>query len=335
MKTSRTQEGGNVMREAAAWKIRLHEDPHNDVLKTRFEEWRALDTRHDRAWHRIERAWNVTGELSATATLPASPPVLSLRPPAPPRQTFWRNPFRLAACAMVPALACAIAFAAPDLLIRLQADYYTKTGETRTVALPDGSSVILAARSAIALHYSGKERGITLLAGEAFFTVLHDEKRGFSVQAASVTTSDIGTAFDIRMAGPHVAVAVREGVVSVSRRDNSSVGLHLTAGQQWTLNQQNGQTERTDIDAETVGSWSSGHLELSGLTLSEAVEELGRYYPGIVLTHGLEGDKTPMGGVYDLHHPKEALAAICALHGGRLISLPAGFVLAVAGQSHS
>ncbi|GCE88929.1 two component sensor histidine kinase FecR/PupR [Komagataeibacter diospyri] len=324
-----TQGADTAMAEAAAWKIRLNDAPHDRALQTEFAAWRAQDARNDRAWRRMERVWAATGALADNAThhvRPATPATSSTGRPRIAATRRW--PRRVAACAMVAAAACVGAFATPDLMVRLQADYYTKTGETRSVSLPDGSSVTLAGHSAIALHYARQERGVTLLAGEAFFNVVHDSQRGFSVTADNVTARDIGTAFDIRITGPHVTVAVREGIVSVARQ--STPALHLTAGQQWTLNSTTGQAQRSAVDPEDVGAWRSGQMVLNGVPLSEAVEMLGRYYPGIIVTRGLERDITPVGGIYDLHHPKEALEALCALHGGRLVSLPAGFVLAEA-----
>ncbi|AQU86417.1 hypothetical protein B0W47_01940 [Komagataeibacter nataicola] len=313
------------MLEAAAWKIRLNAAPHDETAQAECATWRAQDPGHERAWRRMERAWAATGQLSP-AMRPHDRPA-TIRPPVA-GITARARPLRVAAGCMLALAASLLAFATPDLMLRLQADYYTKTGETRTVSLPDGTTVTLAGHSAIAVHYAGQERRVTLLGGEAFFNVVHDAQRGFAVRAGNVTTRDIGTAFDVQMAGPHVSVAVREGIVSIARR--SDPALRLTAGQQWTVDQQTGQARRGTIDPEDVGAWRSGQLVLNDVRLSEAVDVLARYYPGTIVTHGLEHDTITVGGVYDLHHPKEALEALCALHGGRLVSLPAGFTLVLA-----
>ncbi|KPH86577.1 putative transmembrane sensor protein [Komagataeibacter intermedius AF2] len=322
-----TQGTERAMQEAATWKIRLNEAPHDETVQAECAAWRALDPDHERAWRRMERAWTATGQL-APGMLPHDRPATSQQPA--PSRTYapWRRPLWVAAGCMVPLAASLLAFATPDLMVRLQADYYTKTGETRTVSLSDGTAMTLAGHSAVAVHYKGQERGVTLLAGEAFFNVVHDGKRGFAVRAGNVTTRDIGTAFDVQMAGPHVHVAVREGAVSVAHR--SAPALRLTAGQQWTVDQRTGQARRGTIDPEDVGSWRSGQIVLNDVRFSEAIEVLGRYYPGTIVTHGLEHDTIPVGGVYDLHHPREALEALCALHGSRLVPLPAGFTLVLA-----
>lgn len=311
-----------ILQDAATWKIRLHENPDDPGLKAQLAAWRALDARHDRAWRRMERVWGATAELGEQAAM--------LSQAGPPGRAVRARRLRVGACVGATALACVLALVPSDFLLRLRADYATTTAQTRTVVLPDGSSVVLGARSAIAVRYSATERGVTLLEGQAFFRVAHDLARGFTVVAGDVTTRDIGTAFDIQMAGPHVAVAVREGGVNVSRRGDGSP-VRLIAGQQWAFDRQTGKFGIGAVDPDTVGAWRSGHLVLDGLTLLEAMDVLGRYYPGTVVTRGLARDTTLVGGVYDLRRPREALQALCALHGGRLVSLPAGFVLALPG----
>lgn len=326
MNTQPTPGTERAMLEAATWKIRLNEAPDDETVRTKWAAWRAQDPDHERAWSQMERAWALTGQM-VPVTPPHDRPATPRRPAAAGR-TARARPLRIAAACMLPVAASVLAFATPDLMFRLQADYYTKTGETRTVSLSDGTGVTLGGHSAIAVHYSGRERGITLLAGEAFFNVVHDGKRGFAVRAGNVTTRDIGTTFDMQMTGPHVTVAVREGIVSVSRQ--SDPALRLTAGQTWAVDQHTGQAHRGTIDPEDVGSWRSGQMVLNDVRFSDAVAMLGRYYPGTIVTRGLEHDTVPVGGVYDLHHPREALEALCALHGGRLVSLPAGFTLVLA-----
>ena len=325
MNTQPTPGAKRAMLEAATWKIRLNEAPDDETVRAEWAAWRAQDPDHERAWRRVAHAWALAGQM-----VPVTPP--HDRPATPRRPATGRTararPLRIAAACMLPVAASLLAFATPDLMFRLQADYYTKTGENRTVSLSDGTAVTLGGHSAIAVHYSGGERGVTLLAGEAFFSVVHDGKRGFAVRAGNVTTRDIGTAFDVQMAGPHVTVAVREGIVGVSRQ--SDPALRLTAGQTWAVDQHTGQAHRSTIDPEDVGSWRSGQMVLDDVRFSDAVAVLGRYYPGTIVTRGLEHDTIPVGGVYDLHHPREALEALCALHGGRLVTLPAGFTLVLA-----
>ena len=63
--------------------------------------------------------------------------------------------------------ACLLAVAVPSLLVRLEADYLTTTAQSRLVTLEDGTTVYLAADSAIKTEFSASRRQVRLLAGEA------------------------------------------------------------------------------------------------------------------------------------------------------------------------
>ena len=77
-------------------------------------------------------------------------------------------------------------FAAPPMLLQLQADHVTSTAEQRSIELPDGSRVTLAPASAIAVSYVAAERRVDLLSGEAFFQVQPNADRPFRVTARTV-----------------------------------------------------------------------------------------------------------------------------------------------------
>src|SRR3546814_7213537 len=59
--------------------------------------------------------------------------------------------------------------------------YATTTGEQRTVALDDGSRVVLDTDSDLQVQYGKRERRLTLLKGRADFQVQHDTDRPFVV----------------------------------------------------------------------------------------------------------------------------------------------------------
>src|SRR3546814_15164189 len=83
------------------------------------------------------------------------------------------------------------------------------------VRLADGSTVQLGPKSVIAVDYSSGSRAIRLLSGQAMFEVTHDPARPFRVVARDVTTTVLGTGFEVRMIGETTGVAVRHGRVRV------------------------------------------------------------------------------------------------------------------------
>lgn len=127
--------------------------------------------------------------------------------------------------------------AAPD------SSFATRTAEHMDLHLPDGSRVVLGARSQLRIDFDDASRGVWLDHGEAFFTVKKDPSRPFVVHALDGVITAVGTAFNVRTTENRLTVAVTEGVVSVAdgattqRADVDSHGLpaqgvHLTLGEQ-------------------------------------------------------------------------------------------------------
>ncbi|MEX5624406.1 FecR family protein, partial [Pseudomonas syringae] len=83
------------------------------------------------AYHKAERVWQLTGQLAPTTTqLWPKAEVLPLPLKRKPRRRWWLG----AAVA-----ACLLVAVAPNLSLRLQADYRTAQGEARDITLADGS----------------------------------------------------------------------------------------------------------------------------------------------------------------------------------------------------
>ncbi len=96
-------------------------------------------------------------------------------------------------------------------------DYFVNdTAAPQQLALRDGSTVHLDARSALRVDFSGHDRRVRLEAGQAHFEVAHDAAHPFIATAAGVAVRAIGTAFSVRLASTAVEVLVEEGRVEVA-----------------------------------------------------------------------------------------------------------------------
>ena len=85
--------------------------------------------------------------------------------------------------------------------------------ERRT--LDDGSVVELNRGAEVETVFSASERRVTLVRGEASFTVAKDAARPFVVVAGGVAVRAVGTVFNVRLDGAGVEVVVAEGRVRV------------------------------------------------------------------------------------------------------------------------
>lgn len=289
---------------AAGWYIALREDSDDPELKRAFEAWLAQDPEHRQAWEDM----NVTARLMAAVPVVQRGEVQRGR-----RHRRW-----YVAMGGLAAACLAIMFLVPDVMLRLRADYYAPPGMTRDIRLADGSKVVLAPRTALAVHVTGRERRIELLRGEAYFVVQHDVARPFSVTAGRVTTTDIGTEFDARTDGADTTVAVKEGEVHVSARSGVPFEQDLRAGNWAHVGTTQAVTGSQSPDM--VALWRNGTLIARDSTIGEMVAALQPWTRArIVVAHGSLTEKRVTGS-YDLHHPKESLALIVRPYGGEVAS---------------
>jgi transmembrane sensor len=283
--------------DALTWAIALQENPGDAALRARFEAWRAENAD---AWREASKVWALVGQA---ATNDASP-----------RTQSGRFGARVAIGAGLAAIAAAILiFLLPVVLIRVQADHLTGTAEVRTLTLEDGSRVTLGADSAIAVDYGAGQRGIDLLRGEAFFEVAHDPTRPFRVATGELESVALGTQFDVQRGAEGITVAVAEGWGGIARdKVTSTDPLH--AGD-WARFDWSGQRiAEGQSDPAAAGAWRTGRLVVGDWPLDEVVEQLRRYYGGLILSDdALDGLRVT--GTYRLADPVAALRAATYPHG--------------------
>lgn len=147
--------------------------------------------------------------------------------------------------------------------------YQTAPGETRLIALADGSKVELAGGSRLTLE---GERAARLEAGQALFTIKHNAADPFVLTAGDDRLVDAGTVFDVRLAGETLDLAVAEGAVIVNPKGQA---LRVTAGGR-AVRGEGGRYSLAQVDPNAVGEWSRGRISFENATLAEIAAELSR-----------------------------------------------------------
>ena len=162
----------------------------------------------------------------------------------------------------------------------------TKVGARDSVRLSDGTRVILApgSRVAIAANYGRGERRVEVH-GEAWFDVQHDASRPFVVVAGDAIIRDLGTAFVVRTDGlPQrggVIVLVTQGRVSLAHASATETAAELAAGDRGELTNGRIAVYRGTVGAGDV-AWTSGKLTYQNAPLTEVGADLQRWY-GVTL----------------------------------------------------
>lgn len=166
--------------------------------------------------------------------------------------------------------------------LRSRGRFSTGKGETKVVALQDGSVVTLNTGSQIQVHYSQELRSVELIRGEALFDVAKDKARPFIVAAGDTSVRAVGTSFTVRnLEAAPVQVLVREGIVDVFNSRTNEAPTRITAN---TLAQA-GEGRAGPITARPLPvaqvhrqmAWQNGQIAFEGETLEQAANEFSRY----------------------------------------------------------
>jgi transmembrane sensor len=165
--------------------------------------------------------------------------------------------------------------------------YSTQTGAIDTVALKDGSHIILNSDSQIRVDLGEGERRISLTQGEAFFEVAKDASRPFIVRVGQRRVIAVGTQFSVRREGDDMRVVVTEGKVRIEQLSPVAGAaehqgpLHVVLVAAGNV----AQTAKGDVmiraeserEAENLLSWRQGYVNFDHVSLADAVAEFNRY----------------------------------------------------------
>jgi transmembrane sensor len=286
-----TAQHGERRRAAIDWWTRLDAGA-SPSERAEFARWLTRDPANRAAFDDICCLW---GDLDIIRGMVAAPP---------PRAVPRLGAKNLAALA---ALALALALSYDELSIRWRARALTGAAEMTSLALEDGSRIELGPDTAVATDFSGEERRVTLMRGEAFFTVAADAARPFRVLVPAGTVTALGTAFDIAIQGARTEVTVTQHSVRVAGAGPSVV---VEEGAQSAFGKGVAAVAPYPIDADHVTAWRRGKLIFDDKPLGEVIAILSRYHRGFMflIDPTLRGRRVT--GVFETKDPLAALRAI-------------------------
>jgi len=314
------EDKGKASEQALHWLIALEEKPGDPELEAALDAWLADSVDNVKAWAEAQHVWNVLGEAGdARETVGRHnrrrTGSAEMSVPAPYARQPRRRSGYLASVVLGAATVCMAVLLQHDINIWLNADYTTGTAQTREIRLEDGSVAYLGAGSAIDVSFDRATRNVRLLSGEAYFEVQPDAGRPFRVGAGDVSTTVLGTAFDVRMMADGTSVSVNHGRVAVAASAAAEqLAAPLEAGD-WVHVSEGGKVERGNDMPELAGGWRSGMLVVRDRSVGEVVDVLARYYPGKIVLADAALASQRITGVYNLNEPVDALAAVVAAHG--------------------
>ncbi|TZG29421.1 FecR family protein [Sphingomonas montanisoli] len=301
--------------EALDWVIRLRDPGFEDWEA--FGAWMAGDPARAEAYHALAIAEEDLGEMLPAETAPVVVPSIAdaarLRHGRRTTRRLWLG----------GALAASVAaLVGSNMLDHRGGDISVATapGERRSVALADGSRMILNGNTVVRLD-SADPRMATLDRGEVLFEIRHDEKNPFRVSVGGDQLLDVGTAFNVVHEHGVTAVQVSEGAVMYNP---DSDAVRLDAGK--SLRVAGDQAVVGSVVPGDVAAWRDGRLISDGQTMAEVAAHLSRY-TGERVSATAEVANRPFRGVLSLG-TREDIAALGPILGVAVHRTPKGWELA-------
>ena len=181
------------------------------------------------------------------------------------------------------AAACVVLLAGLWMVWQQQRDsgevtVYNPSGRILQVTLPDSSRVWLNAASSLRYVKAFARHRELYLEGEGYFDVAEDAAHPFTVHSGALTTTVLGTSFDVRSFGTETSttVTVIRGKVQV---DNAGKVLdQLTPARQLQWDHRTGESRSVAVDTSNILAWQHGKLQFSGDPLASIAGSLERWY---------------------------------------------------------
>lgn len=305
-----------ITREAGAWHALLN-DPHPRIETEDLEAfslWRS-DPENRAEYDRIDDISRGVRALQDDPDIRLATAEALARGPER-RRLVMRLGARRVRVVIGSLVAASVVAAVAGGYISLRPTYATDVGQSFSTRLADGSQLTLDTDSQVRVRFSGSERRIELLRGQALFEVAHNAQRPFIVQAGDTRVRATGTRFEVRRIGQDVRVTLTEGSVEVVDKDATAKTWRLKPGEALSLKPADASTATpTPVDIQTATSWTSGTVTFQDMPLEDAVAELNRYSRSkIVLGDGAPRTRR-ISGVFSTGDNDDFIAALSAYYG--------------------
>jgi transmembrane sensor len=203
---------------------------------------------------------------------------------APAPVTRWRVPFPAIAAAglLVVGVGAWLAVgkqngpsvtAAPKMVA-------TGVGVRDSLSLSDGTKVVLGPLSSVKViaGYGSGSREVEIR-GDAYFEVVHDSSKPFTVYVGNATVRDVGTKFAVRSNDSgDIGVSVTEGAVSLAQGRSPKPEVVLKAGDQGTVERGGKVVTHRGAASDDDIAWLNGRLVFREAPLSEVASSMRRWY---------------------------------------------------------
>lgn len=334
-----SSEHNNIERAAAGWLARS-EAGLSAAEKAQLAAWLDADARHAESYRALQRSWaRLDGLRGSSWAVPLEAELAEGR--GVRRTAIW--PWVSGAlAASVVWLAAYVGWWRPAQVAAPHSEAATTAvGATRTLTLPDGSTIQLNTNTAVEVAFTRAERRVKLARGEALFKIAKNPARPFIVSAAGVDVRAVGTEFNVRLRDEALEVTVREGkvrvddggsgetllaprVAAVARNDEPAREV-LPAGHRVLIPvsritakpevRSTAPASVPPLEIERSLAWQNGRLVFESAPLSAIVAEFNRYNRRPLVIDDAELAARRFGGTFVANDPDTFLELLRASYG--------------------
>ena len=160
----------------------------------------------------------------------------------------------------------------------------TAKGQKFTIFLADGTKVKLNAESQLEYPQSFSDTNrVVYLTGEAFFDIKKDTKRPFTVISHDLSTTALGTSFNINAypENDNIIVSLATGSVKVSHDMGNNIdksNIFLEPGNQAIYSSSRNSIKKQFFDENIDLAWKEGVLYFEDASWDQIVNKLERWY---------------------------------------------------------
>jgi transmembrane sensor len=320
--------------QAAAWVARLHGPNRTREVEEGLRRWLAESPDHAGAFELLSDTWEKSARLR--------------RSPLERVANWERVGFRMSFSRVALATACTFAMAVIATLLYLHTDAVTTgIGESRTLALEDGTRIHLNTDTRVTVRYERRFRQVVLDRGEAFFDVAKHPDRPFVVSAQGREIRALGTQFLVRAESQRLSITLVEGKVTVSGPTTPAVSVSenagtaeappphsagtssvvtLSPGERLTLASATApRIDRPSI--ERVTAWERGQISFDNSRLADAVAEMNRYSRTPIVLHDPTLAGIRVSGIFEVGDSAYFAQAVSRIYHLRLDQGPGAILL--------
>lgn len=298
-----------LLDEAAHWLARMHASDFSDSEQAAMEQWSTQSPAHEEVWRSVLKLKRQLQDVPSSVGIAVlNRPTASFN-----RRHLLRN--TALALTTAPILGWLTYQQLPWQV--WSADYSTSKGQMRTVALPDGSHVMLNTASAFSVQMRSDSRVVQQYKGEILVETAHTTSyrhRPFIVQTTDGQMQALGTKFLVRKHVQGTTLSVLEGAV---RTTPSRLAKSLTVHANQQLRFSNEEPGIVTPLGQHADAWAQGVLYAENMRLADFLSELERYRDGVLLCDPNVAELR-VSGVYQLSDIDHILKLLTQALGVRL-----------------